>query len=69
MIRGETNWPLSEARLSREHLLAADEVWLTSSTKEIAPVITVDGHAVGDGRPGPVWSKAQALFDQHRFHY
>ena len=69
MIRGETNWSLSEARLSREHLLVADEVWLTSSTKEIAPVITVDGHAVGDGRPGPVWSKAQALFDQHRFHY
>jgi D-alanine transaminase len=48
---------------------SADEVWLTSSTKEISPVVQIDGELVGAGRPGPVWSEAQTLFDRYRFDY
>ena len=37
-------------------LVSADEIWLSSSTKEILPVTRIDGKPVGTGVPGPVWS-------------
>lgn len=40
--------PVSEAELR-----GADELWLTSSTKEVLPIVRLDGRPVGDGRPGP----------------
>ncbi len=51
-----------EKDLTLDDILQADEVWLTSSTKEIRPVIEVDGIAVGDGKPGPVWKKTVRQF-------
>ena len=47
-----------ELPLSPEVLVSAREVFLTGTTAGVLPVISVDGRAVGDGRPGPV---AQAL--------
>jgi len=46
------------APVSRAALEAADEIWLTSSTKAIVPVVTLDGRPVGTGDPGPVWRAA-----------
>ncbi len=44
----------------------ADEIWITSSTKEVLAITTLDGRAVGHaahaGRPGPVFHKMFALF-------
>ncbi|MDH4095351.1 MAG: D-amino acid aminotransferase [Betaproteobacteria bacterium] len=37
---------------------AADELWVTSSSKEILAVVELDGKPVGDGRPGPVFRRA-----------
>lgn len=42
-------------------LLAADEVFTSSSIREVMPVIAVDGHPVGDGRPGPRAARLQEL--------
>ena len=36
----------------------ADELWVSSSSKEIFPVVTLDGRPVGNGKPGPVFRKA-----------
>jgi len=41
---------------------AAEEIWLTSSTKEITPVVQLDGHPVGDGRPGPLFYRMHAAY-------
>ncbi len=38
----------------REQLENADEAFITSTLQEILPVTKLDGHAVGDGKPGPV---------------
>jgi branched-chain amino acid aminotransferase len=46
--------PLREAVVHVPELLAADELFITSSLKELVPVRTVDGVTVGAGRPGPV---------------
>lgn len=55
---------LSEETISRERLLAADEVWITSSSRGIAPVTTIDGQAIGEGRPGEIYQKAAAAYNQ-----
>ncbi|MDG1065547.1 MAG: D-amino acid aminotransferase [Luminiphilus sp.] len=66
-ILRKNDWQMEERAITRDEVMAADEVWLTSSTKEIAPVVAIDGHSVTDGKPGPVWAAAQSLFASHRF--
>jgi len=69
MLRKHSTLSVIEGTVSRADVSSADEVWLTSSTKEISPVVQIDGELVGAGRPGPVWSEAQTLFDRYRFDY
>ena len=45
--------PLEVREISEMELRSADEVWMTSSTKEILAITTLDGTPVGTGRPGP----------------
>ena len=66
-ILRDEGWNVQEEPVTRRAVLAAEEVWLTSSTKEIAPVVNIDGEPVGNGTPGAYWSAAQALFAKHRF--
>lgn len=51
-----------EIDVSYERMLSADEVWVSSSTRGIIPVIEVDGRPIGDGVKGPVWNKMFELF-------
>lgn len=66
--------PLVLRRISRAEVMAADEVLLTASTKEVLPVTRIDGQPVGSGRPGPLYAqlyagyqaiKAQSRQQQH----
>jgi D-alanine transaminase len=56
--------PLQERRLTLTELRSAEEIWLTSSTREVLPVTRLDGEPVGGRKPGPVWKKAWALFQE-----
>lgn len=58
---------VTETWFSKEALLDADEVWLTSSSKEVAPVIEVDGKTIGSGQVGPVWEKAINAYQAYKF--
>jgi branched-chain amino acid aminotransferase len=53
---------VSEAPLHYDELLACDELFITSSTKEILPVVKLDDHTIGGGEPGPRTRKLMALF-------
>ncbi|WP_018623339.1 D-amino acid aminotransferase [Kangiella aquimarina] len=56
---------LTEQRLIPEHeLLQADEIWLTSSTKEIRPVTRLNDVTIGDGTAGPVWRQMYDHYQQ-----
>jgi len=52
---------LEVREVRRDELLTADEIWIASSTREALPVTSLDGQAVGEGKPGPVWRR---LFDE-----
>ena len=67
LLETHTDWTVEIRPVSRDEVLSASEIWLSSSTKELAPVVSVDGKPVNEGRPGARWSAAQKLFQQHRF--
>jgi D-alanine transaminase len=51
-----------EARVTLDELKAADEVMILGTTIEVLPVVTIDGHRIGDGAPGPVARRLQAAY-------
>ncbi|WP_137938770.1 D-amino acid aminotransferase [Chitinivorax sp. B] len=56
-----------EVRLiSEAEVRAADELWMTSSTKEVLAITTLDGFPVGDGRPGPMNAQMDALYQAYK---
>jgi D-alanine transaminase len=61
--------PVQERVVKREELASADEVWISSSSKELAPVVEIDGEPVGDGQVGDIWLAAQRLYTAHKFDY
>ena len=58
----EAGLPIQVRAVSKDEALAADEMWLSSSTKEVLAVTSVDGRPFGGGKPGPVFRKVYALF-------
>jgi D-alanine transaminase len=69
ILRRDGTIPVQERIVTLDELASADEVWITSSSKEIAPVIEIDGRPVGDGGVGDVWLAAQTLYSAHKFDF
>jgi len=55
-----------ERDIKSEELRTADEIWLTSSTREIAPVVKLDNRAVGNGVAGGNWRRIIALYQDYK---
>ncbi|QTD45218.1 aminotransferase class IV [Ottowia testudinis] len=51
-------------RIPKSEVLAADELMLSSATKEVLPITTLDGQPVGTGQPGPVYQKLYAGYQR-----
>jgi D-alanine transaminase len=51
-------------RISREEVFGADELLLSSATKEVLAVTTLDGKPIGSGQPGPVYEKLLAAYQR-----
>jgi D-alanine transaminase len=58
--------PVTEAPISLAELKAASEIWVTSSTREIVPIVALDGQQVADGKAGAVWQKVNALYQTYK---
>jgi len=59
----EAGIPFEERDIAEAELRSADEVMISSATKEVMPITTLDGKSVGDGRPGPIYA---ALYDAYQ---
>ncbi|MCC7327912.1 MAG: D-amino acid aminotransferase [Burkholderiales bacterium] len=62
----EIGIPLEVRPVPKFEALAANEMWLSSSTKEVLAVTTIDGRPFAGGRPGPVFRKLWAAFQQRK---
>jgi D-alanine transaminase len=69
ILRKDGSIKAEERDITKQEVLNADEVWITSSSKEMAPVLSIDGKPVGDGRVGAVWEAASKLYTQYKYDY
>ncbi|MEM0955186.1 MAG: aminotransferase class IV [Pseudomonadota bacterium] len=69
ILRADASLEVQERIIHRQEVEQADEIWLTSSTKEIAPVVMLDGRPVGSGAAGEIWERAQTLFSEYKYDY
>jgi D-alanine transaminase len=58
--------PLELREVTEAEVRGADEVWVTSSSKEIFPIVELDGRKIGDGRPGPVFQRMYQLYQEFK---
>jgi len=58
--------PIEFRDVSEAEVRAADEIWVTSSSKEVLAIVELDGKRVGDGRPGPVFRRMHQLYQEFK---
>jgi D-alanine transaminase len=58
--------PMRFRDVSEAEVRAADEVWVSSSSKEVLAVVTLDGKPIADGRPGPVFHRMYQLYQDFK---
>jgi D-alanine transaminase len=58
--------PFRETGITEAELFSADEIWLTSSTREISPVTRLDDTVISAGTPGPVWRQIITLYQEYK---
>ena len=58
--------PLEFREVTEADVRAADEIWVTSSSKEVLAIVRLDGAPVGDGRPGPVFRRMYRLYQDFK---
>ncbi|MCS0671147.1 D-amino-acid transaminase [Cytobacillus firmus] len=63
-ICSENGVALEEAAFTKDDLLEADEVFMSSTSAEITPITEIEGKPIGNGSPGPITNKLQNLFEE-----
>ena len=58
--------PIEFRNVTEAEVRAADELWVTSSSKEVFPIVTLDGKPVGDGKPGPLFRRMYQLYQEFK---
>ncbi len=62
----KNNIPYREDNISLAELKTASEIWVTSSTREIIPVVELDSNPVADGKVGAVWHTMNNIFQAYK---
>jgi D-alanine transaminase len=58
--------PLEFRDVAEADVRSADEVWVTSSSKEVLAIVELDGKRIGEGRPGPVFRRMYQLYQEFK---
>jgi D-alanine transaminase len=62
----DAGMPLDIGEVTESELRAADEIWVTSSSKEVLAIVDLDGKPVGEGRPGPAFGRMYQLYQDFK---
>ena len=65
-LAAESGIPTQEVDIDYDRLVDADEVWISSSTRGVVPVLKIDDRAIADGRKGPLWARMFELFTHYQ---
>ena len=65
-LLADLNIECKQQAIKQDWLFSADEVWITSSTKEVLAATTIDKKMISDGRPGELWRKTHNLYQQRK---
>ena len=57
------NIKVNEIKFNKESLMDADEVWISSSTREVVPITRIDDSPINNGKVGEIWS---SIYDQYQ---
>ena len=57
---------LEYREISEAEVRSADELWVTSSSKEVLAIVTLDGKPVAGGKPGPLFRRVHALYQEFK---
>ena len=58
--------PLEYRDIGESEVRGADEIWVTSSSKEVLAIVTLDGRPVAEGKPGPLFRRVHALYQEFK---
>ena len=58
--------PIDLREIPEQEVRGADEIWVTSSTKEVLAVVTLDGRPVGTRKPGRVFRRVHQAFQEFK---
>jgi D-alanine transaminase len=65
-LAGANGIPFNIGYFDEARIRAADELWITSSTKEILAITSFDGKPVGGGKPGPLFHRMYGLYQDYK---
>ena len=58
----QSGWNIAETDILKQDVFRAEEIWLTSSTRIVQPLLELDDNPVGTGRPGAIWERISPAF-------
>jgi D-alanine transaminase len=58
--------PIEFREVAEAEVRAADEIWVTSSSKEVLAIVSLDGRTIGDGKPGPLFRRMYELYQEFK---
>ena len=62
-LSSEAGIPFDMRVVTRQEVLSADEIMMSSATREVLPIVELDGKPVGNGKPGPVYQALRRAYD------
>jgi D-alanine transaminase len=68
-LRAEGSIPVQERVVTLDEARRADEIWITNSARQIAPVVEMDGRPVGNGQVGRVWEQAMRIYEMAKYDF
>ncbi|HTH40814.1 MAG TPA: D-amino acid aminotransferase [Rhodocyclaceae bacterium] len=65
-VAAQLGLPVTVRDISDSEVRSADELWLSSSTKEVLPIVQLDSRPIGNGRPGPIYERMDKGYQQFK---